>query len=511
MGLLRLIFLTAQLSLSGVVPASFAATALSEKAILARCYSQMTGERLPVFSPIWARLTTKLAVEVCFELLAGTQMNAQGLVNASDHVQLRIIKQFNDFHRGWFTKKMQSPFDFGDSQGGTVDIHEATEGALFLTRALLGEGRSYRDVLRGFDRLAAVRDPASASASGSSSGFKRVSRAFLGSYDGDSFFNWNSPALVVSRVPYGEAPPYEIVNVPLVGVGTIYGIQSRGEVISIPRLMTRQNQGTSILNESGLIVPQDLRISYGGGALGSQPFLLLNFGHGFDYLSDGALKLPRAWVTEALKTFLCSEGPYLTEADSNTYLRSGENVPPFRAQTSCLRCHATLDQAALTARNLTPSTTATFTTTSARVSALIASYAVTREAQPGQEFWPSKPVDSSRFQAPVGKLYFRTLNGQLIDQNVSGIDGLGVALSSTPDYYACAARRYFEYFTGVRVHLSDSGARAQTDPLFAKEKAMREFVLALGEDLQTTGSLKVMIKKILESNYYRRSDFGVSP
>ncbi len=83
-------------------------------------------------------------------------------------------------------------------------------------------------------------------------------------------------------------------------------------------------------------------------------------------------------------------------------------------------------------------------------------------------------------------------------------------ITQTQDFYTCAAKRYFEFFTGIQVPLYD-----KKDPRYAEMNRMltsehiknREFVENLGADLQRDQSLKNLVKRIIASDYYRSEEF----
>jgi hypothetical protein len=144
-----------------------------------------------------------------------------------------------------------------------------------------------------------------------------------------------------------------------------------------------------------------------------------------------------------------------------------------------------------------------------RQSATIADFSVTGPAsESGQEFWPAADVKTFRNQPPVGKLMFRSVNGALVQNDVSDIAGLGKAMSETDDYYACAAARYVEHFTGVTVPQVDPLDLEKGPPLNAKDREWRALVQSLGAELKSTGSLKTLVKHLFESDAYQQPDFG---
>ena len=489
------------------------ARALNDRELLARCYSHLTGLRLPAKDPLYTQLESKKPIQVCVDLLNSVRLKADGRLENDTPVSRAVLKQLNDFHRGWFEKRMLGATELSDALQATIDVTDFSQPAYYISRALFTDGMHYNSALRGSDNVMAIRDSSTATASGSPTGFKRPSRTYSYGFDGAGQRGperINESVIAWSATP-GNPDALEFAPLKLVQVGELVGFDLDPGMANVGGLWTKAVGGGGTINDTGLATPINPRAHFGGGALGSQSMLLLNFGHSFDYDTNGTTKLPRRWMSAALKSFLCREGPYLRNADVEPTKRLDPAAPPFRQSNSCLRCHATMDQAALTTRNLVIGETSTFINTFNRISALIGRFNVSAGKEPGQEFWPWKPVANFKYQAPEGKLYMRSATGALIDRNVSNLNELGIAMSDTDDYYACAAKRYVERFTGVNVSLFDP-ADADNEAVYAaqseKERDMRARVLALGNELRMTGSLKKLIQRIMESDEYRQSDFG---
>jgi hypothetical protein len=479
---------------------------LSEGAILSRCYAQLTGENLASDDPLRKRLGAEKASAICASLLDGVKFDATTgvLTEKDDRTAKRILRQFDDMHRSWLSHGFMNNNEFGEPLFGTVDIQDIAEPSYFLTRTLFTEGLHYNSALQGEGGLEAIRNSSGASAAGSTSGFFRASRAFLGSFDANAEMNWNTNQVLLQNAT--SAPPFASISVPLIPVGELIGIRPRALTDEkTPTLVTKNG---AVTNEATLSLPHDLRRSYGGGALGSQSFLLYNFGHDLSYVSNGTSKLPRRWITEAFSSFLCRSGPLLRESDVASFQKPfAAGTPAFRNAKSCMQCHAALDQSAMTARNLTPSATA-FMFLQVRESATVASFTGGAPAEPGQEFWPATDALTFRNQAPKGKLFFRSVTGALVNVDVDSIAALGKALSETDDYYACAASRYVEHLTGVSVPQMDPVDLAALGEVNAKDREWRALVQTLGQELRATGSLKTMVRHIFESAAYAQSDFG---
>lgn len=487
---------------------ALAGVRLTQREVFARCYAQLTGQRLSPRDPRLSQLASKSAATLCSDLLNSVNFGNDGaLIDRNNAEHRRILKQFHDLHRSWFERQFFDQNQFGDGMFGTVDIYEAAQPSFHITRALFGND-PYKNVLRGSQFLKATRDSSGLSTQGSSSNFFRPSRMFVGGFDGDASYNINSHTVISTRVNASQPDNYVLVPTSLVAVGALVGIGVSNEISAVPFMYTDQNGRP---NPAGFIGPHNLHSSYGGGALGSQGFLLATFGHSFDYKANGTTKLPRKWVTSALKSFLCRADGYLRDADVPAYMRTGIDAPAFRQATSCLKCHATMDQAALVARNLTPSSTGFLTSTHTRMTASIGAFSAGDAPESGQEFWPSRSVNNFNRQTAEGQFYFRTMDGNLIDQRILSLENFGALLGTTEDYYACAASRYVEYFTGISVPIVDpgtDGASTRLASMSEQELKWREFVIDLGRQLMRDGNLKNMISAIFASEIYQQSDFG---
>ncbi len=487
---------------------------LSEREILARCYAQLTGTRLPVRDPLWKKLETKLATEVCTQIIDSVSLGANGLLtDAANPVHRLILRQFNDIHRNWFPHRLTTLNTFPDTYYGTVDVYDADEPAMFITRSLFSQQpKPYRSVLSGFESLYAIRDPSTTHPSRRGlQGFPRPSRVYVG----DAALSDQQPIgildmeAVAGQTPDGQYFP---IQVPIVQVGALYGIGVSTDTSSTSNLWVNNFTATATPQDMTLKRPQRFHENYGGGALGSIPFLLTNFGHGFDITSDGSLKIPRKIMFTAMNSFLCQSGPFLRTSDVGQYLAldSDTQAAPFRHGTSCLRCHASMDQSASTMRHLRlGSTINNISVGVTRIAAMVLS---TTTDQPAEPIAWATPADPMFHRRPTnGRLLFRSVSGALVNQPVSNMEQLGQAMAATDDYYACAASRYFKYFTGIQVNIfdpSDPSNQSAIANMTEKDREYRNYVLQLGRQLRETESLKTLVKQIMKSNYYKLAQFG---
>ncbi|MGE0525828.1 MAG: hypothetical protein AB7G93_19840 [Bdellovibrionales bacterium] len=492
-----------------MLPIAVHAEVLSNIRLLRRCYLQLTGSPLPDGDPLLARARQgETAGTLCGKLLDDVAFGSDGVLTTRSKVNENIVERFHKIHRDWIGKKWIGQADYiNDVFFGTMDIYDGSEPSYYLTRALFG-GVSYTTVLSGTGSLRAYRDLSSVAAYYQTGGIGRISRALV---SGSTYYDSHTIDTVAKDFPSSDQD-YTRVSTLLVPVGKLLGVQVDGDTGASSFVWTGGSTANATLNPDGIIVPQAIHAHYGGGAIGSIPYLLMNFGHPTsDFKTNGTTKLPRRWVQSIFEDFLCRSLPAVRDSDVGSYLRT-DSTAGFRRQTSCLRCHTVMDQAALAARNLQPATFASRTAVpTMRSAATIARYRADQGPAGDQEFWPSKDVSNFHRQSPAGRLYFRSITGQLISRDVNGVEELGQALAATDDFYACAAKKYFQYFTGISIKLYDPLDPANAglvNSMTSSEREARQFVIDLGRELKQTGSLKKLVKRILSSQIYRKADFG---
>ncbi|MDG0815400.1 hypothetical protein [Bdellovibrio svalbardensis] len=485
---------------------------ISERAFYARCYSHLTGKPVPLGSPIMAQVKagTKKAITACNELLdkAELEPNSGGLY--VDNSESRaVLNNFASFHRSWFTANTVEQIQDNNNEisNGTMDIYDSTEPALALTRAMFVRNGRYSDVMTLGTGVQALRQEQSMAS--------KIGFDWSANYSGrrvhgnNPAFNNNQFNFMPTAGPLADVNNVFVANFMKPMVGELYGIrQTVSDGTLVPNVAMQAFSDTRGNNQAGLNYSFNPHSSLGGGVLGSPIYLMMNFGHGKGTISNGSLKVPRRWAQTNMTTFMCATLPALRESDVAQFV-VGNSSAPFRNGTSCVMCHASLDPMAYTARNAVVVNT-NFTTLAlpSRTSSLLTTFGENQASVAG---WPSEPVANFHRQTPTGKLYFRSFaSGQLVNRDVLRISGLGAAIAEQDDYYQCAAKRYFEYFTGIQVSLYD-----RTDPknanlnkqLSEKSVADRRYIEELGAELRQTQSVRGIIKKIMNSEYYHAANY----
>lgn len=221
-------------------------------------------------------------------------------------------------------------------------------------------------------------------------------------------------------------------------------------------------------------------------------------------VQNGVNLVARTWAQDVLKDFLCRDIPVIRVADAIAETEPVLNqAAPFRSAVSCMRCHSTMDNLAFISRNYQYSLTspvggAGFMANRFHTPALPD---VVNPPAVADQFFPVRPAR--------GKFRYRDYSGNLHDLPlVSSASDPKAAfrqfarhLSGMDDPYACIAGKYFKYFTGIQPKFSDPG-----DPdapvLSARDKALQEYVLALGKYLKDTGDLQKTILDIVSSQLF---------
>jgi hypothetical protein len=299
---------------------------------------------------------------------------------------------------------------------------------------------------------------------------------------------------------------------------------------------------------NGLEENIDISKSFGGGLIGAQSFLLTTSGMYPGYKSNGESRTQRRWSNNLLNKLACQTLPTLRMADVIDKVRSGG--VSYRSSATCVACHATMDPLANVIRNLSLNNSSYFiddnsfpSNTRFRSLEFIGRYSTTKAITPDScrrateadkskwrsernckallecgekltwpESWCHQPVDNFHRQDTTGRLFFRSYTGELVDRELNNLEDAGVALAATDDYYTCAAKNYFYYFTGNTVPLYDMGnpANSNLNKAMTQElMAQRNFVHSLGQAFKGHQSQKQLIKDIMRSPYFQSNDFKV--
>jgi hypothetical protein len=487
---------------------------LSEAALFNRCYSHLTGRPVPLGNAQMAQVKagTLKAIDACSGILDKADLDASGpLVNRYDPEARSVLSNFNSFHRSWFTANtVEQIQDYNNEISiGTTDVYDSTEPALAITRAVFMRGARYSEALTSDVGVHAIREQSESVRAQIGWAVNFPGRRFYGNnfnFD-QNLFNFRGFGIFT-----GANDASFVMAMPKIEVGELVGVRRTSESFVVPNLSLEPLGGDFRgSDQPGLDYTYNFYQTLGGGILGTPIYILLNYGQTRNVRSNGALKMPRRWAQTNMQSFMCASLPALRESDVAQYV-VGNSTTPFRNATSCVMCHANLDQMAGTIRN-TVMGNSDFAQLSgagvglSKTTLLLPLYKADLGAVAG---WPSEPVANYHRTAPTGKLFFRSMTGELVNRPVNNVAELGQAMAETKDLYYCAAKRYFEYFTGISVAMYDrtNPANAHLNSTLSEEAVKdRKFIEALGEELRSTQSIRLMMKKIMSSDYYRATNF----
>jgi hypothetical protein len=465
--------------------------------VFARCYMQMT-RRYPAANNPWllqVKAGQMKPSDACMGVLTAALLDPATGKLAQDTAETRaVIQTLNDFHRTWFSgdylvSAIPNNMDIPDM---TINIVDGSEPALHITRALLKPQTPYHDVFTGSIALEAQR----------ANGYPMT--GIWGHTPADRYVQYwdNQPTPAPGATPAPAEIPFFPDAIGATSPRPIF--LQKGPLIGVAPMHPSKISRTVSLYKWDNSVPVFPFRSYGGGILGTQSYLMLNFGRLMDETADGGLLLPRRWSKAVMKDLLCRELPVLRTSDVSAYADQYSQLP-FRKAASCLACHATTDPMASGVRNMAYKITTNIQSEQHTVTTFMASYLATM-GNDRSDIIPgiAGGVDANfNKRIPSGTLFYRGYDGHLIRKNFVGVGDLGSQISAEEDPYVCAASRYFQFFTGIKVDLSDLGAPGARE-LTSDELIYRDIVINLGKNLKQDPdqNLRHLVREILELPFY---------
>lgn len=481
---------------------------LSPAEIFARCYAKLV--RKPVMSNDETLIALRSgsysdAESACSLLLSRANLGANGvLANPRDTLARDILTTMQMVHNSWFTSQSIILLEAVPENKLVLDLDEP---GLYWTRALFKTGETADSVLKYGKSLKSVRRRDSEDVS-------------LTHFQARSFFSYVSRITGVDnrnplfRVAFmndiklaaDDGANYSFLDIPdaqLSQFGEMIGISDQNP-LRIGRLMIPSvgHTATNTLLRDPTQGPNlnvDLHRHFGGGVMGSVMYGLKNTNLvGNDIPRDYTI-IDRRFASRVFQDFLCYQLPVLNANDVDVVPNSNF---PFQQSKSCMQCHATMDELALIQRNFIW----------ARSSALPGNFKILSPPDPARE--PKGAQVLTRFQLPIstdagapfalqeprGRLHFRTRSGTLVDLPITNFAEVGNALASQDDFYSCAAKRYYSYFTGIDVVL-------EAEPANELEREHLEFVKKLGFQLKEDKSLRKVIESIFKSETFQSRNY----
>ncbi|MBT3583783.1 MAG: hypothetical protein HN509_02660 [Halobacteriovoraceae bacterium] len=444
-----------------------------------RCYSHLVRERPDSDDPLLLKIQKKQldSTSACMELLKLAEFSNSGRLKKETTNSIKILRTLNNFHNTWFPAFLVlRPFEMFL----TYDISELETSAYFVTRALFQPGAHYSQVVTAESAYEGIRK--ASVAPDYALGMRLEKKPELKS---GNFFH---------GLAFGQQQKWQpkiLERGPLIGL----------RQIPVGRDMLPRYVDDSILPEL-FNRPLDIHASLGGGVMGTNPYLLFNSGRNAGEKMDGARLLPRRWGKAILRDLLCRELPVVQPKDAHLFVQKSSSVS-FRSGTSCMQCHASMDHLGALARNME---------------------LVYSNNEAGK--WPTNHVkfhpNRSEFNTSIwtesnpnyhqgkteGIFYFRNLYGELINEKLNNLKELGELLAGSDDLYVCAAKRYFQFFTGINIKIEDFSISEGNASI--EEQQYLRMIIGLGKSLKEHQSLAKLIESIIDSPTYKQRDYKIT-
>jgi hypothetical protein len=231
---------------------------------------------------------------------------------------------------------------------------------------------------------------------------------------------------------------------------------------------------------------------FGGGVVGSQTFMLANANLTLNQVPLDFTLINRRLTSRVFEDLLCHQMPTLSDVDVESEVKPASNYM-FQTQSTCMRCHSTIDGMGTTYRNFVSFLTS-------------GSNDVVSEGIPFTGMGKLEPIAGAtlwHLQQPTGTLHYReNLTGRRIKEPISSLELIGSKLAEGNDLYLCAAKRYYKFFTGIDVDITQP-AKAELD------KYHQDLVVNLGKTLKSKQSVREVVKGIFASEPFRARNYLV--
>ena len=215
---------------------------------------------------------------------------------------------------------------------------------------------------------------------------------------------------------------------------------------------------------------------------------------------DDGEAMHRSWGEAVFKDLLCRDLPVVRSQDAISFVRENSDIP-FRQGISCMQCHSSMDGLAKAVSN---TSIVRADTTGDRNIGLSTAHVYKHETTEAP-LWEEVDRDPDHYRRPLSiHFYFRSaVDGRLHDRKFSSLDELSrYIVNNVEDFYTCAAKRYFNFFTGINVPLFDQGDLSNRIDLSPEMEYYHSMVLELGKDFRQDRNLYTLIEKIIASDTF---------
>ena len=537
---------------------------MSPSEIYARCYAKLLRKPAPSNSATLTALRSGSisdAENECVNLLnkASLDPTTGTVVNPNDSEARDILTTFQMLHNSWFASQTLIKRDTFRESKLVSDIDEP---GLYWTRALLRNGARADSVLNYNKSLKAIRvrsDGVSATHFQSRPFFNYAvsgggNFGAVGVNPRDSLFRIQFMKDI--SLDRGDGTNYSFIDVPddqLTNFGEMIGVKDQKPLKIeriIPPFLIVDSVSTQLKAEctpklaksdpkyaaqdakcdfsltSGVNAKLrdptqepnlniDLPQNFGGGIMGSTVYAMKNTSFVQNQLANSYSSIDRRLASRVFQDLLCYQLPILKEEDVDTIADPPGNEFPFHQSKSCMQCHATIDEFAMINKNMTWVTSSVNPITFGQEildPKTKKGTGVFRKPALGAEITTlfKLPVVTGAktfaLQDPIGELHFRTFDNTKIHlKNIRSLAQVGAEFSKLDDFYTCAAKRYYRYFTGIDVPLSKDAESTLNSVELGHLDTVRKLGLQLKADPEQ--NLKNIVISIFKSEAFQSRDY----
>lgn len=439
-----------------------------EVSLFHKCFMHLTQTYPSATNPhlLEVKSGTKKAIEACGEILDRVSFSVNDntmIPDVNNSVDVNLLRVFHNLHYSWFSTKF-----YPEIQDNYIrnmqNLYDASTPALYITRAMFAPGVDFSSVFRGDTTLLSIRRTE-----------ERVNSIL-------------QPHTSANDVLQG---------IKFTGLGDLLGVKSMAKNVVADVLTT---------GASGERIPAaaiNINTHWGGGVLGSQVYMIQNIqAASLAHRSDGGVNSNRKWSRSLFQDFFCRELPVVRSTDVDAYIVPASSLT-YRNSRSCVQCHASLDPLAAVTRDARYDRRANFKDPNGAYAFLVK----WNKTMPVASYFPSEPDNSFHLRPALGNFFMRTYDGHLVSKEIPDMDTLGDEILSLDDVYVCAAKRYFEYFTGINANISDikDPMNPNFPSLSVDQDKYRSVVINLGQSFKQHKDLKRLVKDIMENSAYRSS------
>ncbi len=237
--------------------------------------------------------------------------------------------------------------------------------------------------------------------------------------------------------------------------------------------------GTSIAKCEA--VDQDFERSLGAGVLGSIPYFIGKKNIPLGLLPDGESRAYRRWSSSVLKDFLCRDLPVAPVKITDDYLDKSSKIN-FNKTSSCMNCHATMDNLALVVDNY--------------------KFVQNNMFSPGLDLTDEEdlseevliqfmyPVKAKKHESEAMLVYKSKTTNKIYNRDIDSLEDFAGFLTKENDFYYCQASKVVEFITGRQLGLVQLQNSEFNDIIlkFTKHKKLQ----TLMSDLIKTKSFKTL-------------------